>query len=1015
MPEVTDPNILRQLNGVQSQPLQGGGMIITDTSKQRADVRQETAAQADIAKSTFRTMTSEEAEAQGLPAGGVYQINGLGEVKTVQAAPKSAATENKLVAQSNAQNLLQAAGVSGDVDPVADLIRGSTSGVLERGAAAIPEFFGSSTSGMENIAKLETIVADMTLALTGGSLGAGVSNADVAFLKQRVGNLADPTIPADRRLAAWEEVKGRLQRVAGEAAPPSPLTQSGEQRTQISGTSETFMTPEDMQLQQRLTAAYNSGANIDELRAIAAEFNRSVPFSTQEELDAGRAQGRTIRIVPTGQRSEAAKIIGGVAESPVGAFFVGGSNAILSGALDELAPILGADPATVQAAKEMLREKYPVSSFAGEVTGQGLQLAAGGAGLRAAGMGARGLAGAEIAQGAAYGAGEANENRLAGAALGAGGAVVGQQLGRQLTQRLATPEAQAVVERVAQETGAPPQAVEAALTEALDSAAGVNLAQPVAEEAATEFGNLARQAVGTGRSARKAKERLAVVAAINPEAKAAAERIGVELPLDVLSDDVRLLTTTGLARSQIGSDAQAAWGQAVSNTIERSDETLAEIGATRDLAQVSDDVRARLERDIGDLETQAVSLRSEVDDAINVQDRVEASNLQAALAETINNLGGIAEAKQAFTAEEKKLLAMLGEGETAKMPTYARLNQIRDQIGRALNKGQGPWVDAPTALLKKYYGALAKDQLAYIESVGGQELADKMRGSNDLFSQMFKSRETMQSVFGQKLERDIGGLINRTITNAAKGDAQNLRALMKAVPEDMQPRVLMSGLMSQAERGSAQGGFSFNNYAKLYRGIRQNSPIYAEIVRTIGPERAQILQDLYVISNRMAQAEAKIVRTGASNQPILNALKAESLVSKTVDASKRIGGRGAGAIAGGMVGGPIGSFAGQEAGAALVDALTAGGKSNIDKLHTLLSSDGFRELAEKAATGEGVDRAVNRVANDGPFRRFAATMLGIKDPQGRKNWLMQAIQATPAVGAVQATTTEQPSSVIEVR
>jgi len=817
----------------------------------------------------------------------------------------------------------------------------------------------------------------------------------------------------------WAEIEDAIAPFMSQvgATPPrtSPLAAGGEQATQISGTSETFFTPEDQALRSELTSAYNAGASLEELQAIAQKYNRPFPIGTQQELDAARAQGRGINVEPSGQRSEAAKAIGAVAESPVGAFFVGGSNAILSGSLDELAPILGADPDTVQAAKEFLRDKYPVSSFAGEVVGQSLQSAAGGAGLKAAGFGAKALTGAEIAQGAAYGAGENNENRLVGAGIGAVGTIAGQQIGKQITQRLATPEAQQVVQRVAQETGAPPEAVEQALAEAFENAAGAKLAQPVAEEAGTEFGALAQQAIGRGSAARKAKEQLAVAAQINPEAKAAAERLGVDVPLDVLSDDVRLITTTGLARSQIGSDAQATWGQAVSNSIQRSDETLAEIGATRDLAQVSDDVRARLTKDIGDLETQAVTLRSEVDDAINVQDRLEAGNLQAALAETINDLGGIADAKQAFTAEEKKLLAMLGEGEVAKQPTYARLNQIRDQIGRALNKGQGPWVDAPTATLKKYYAALAKDQLAYVESVGGQELADKMRGSNDLFTQMFRSRETMQSVFGQKLERDIGGLINRTITGAAKGDAQNLRTLMKAVPEDMQPRVLLSGIMSQAERGSANGGFSFNNYAKMYRGLRQNSPIYAEIARTIGPEKAQILQDLYVISNRMAQAEAKIVRTGASNQPILNALKAESLLSKTIDAGTRVGGRTAGAVAGGMVGGPIGAFGGQELGAAITDGLTKGGKSNIEKLHTLLASDGFRELTEKAASGEISDRAVNRVANDGPFRKFAATALGIKDAAGRKNWLMQALEATPSVGVVQATTTEQPTSIIEVR
>lgn len=989
------------------------GSVVFNLPPNPADVAKEQRA-AD--EKTFRILTAEEAAQRGLPAGGVYQANDLGKVETIQEAPKSQATENRLVAQTNAQNLLQAAGVQGDKDPVADLIRGSTSGRLEVAGAAIPEFFGGSTGGMENIARLETIVADMTLALTGGSLGAGVSNADVTFLKQRVGNLADPNVPADRRLAAWDEVKNRLQRIAGEEEQrASPLTPTGESAgTEVGAAGAASLTPEDMQLQAELSQAYQAGASLEELQAISAKYNRPFPIGSQQELDAARKAGRSIRVEPSGQRSQAVQAIGAAADTPVGAAFVGASNAILSGALDELAPIIGGDPATVQAAKEFLREKYPVSSVAGEIAGQAGMLAAGGGALKGAGFGARALAGAEVAQGAAYGAGESNENRLLGAGMGAGGAVVGQQIAGQLTRRLATPEAQAVVERVAQETGTPPKAVEQALQEALDNAAGVQLAQPVAEEAATEFGALAQKAVGSGRAARKAKEQLAVVAAINPEAKAAAERLGVELPLDVLSDDVRLLTTTGLARSQIGSDAQATWGQAVSGAIQRSDETLAEIGATRDLAQVSDDVRARLERDIADLETQGDALRREVDDAINPSDRVEPQALRAVFSELLPTLGTMKEAKEVLSAPEKKLLAALGD-DLDKTPTYGYLNRLREDIGLALNKRKGPWADVNDKALNKYYGALAQDRLAYVESIGDKALADKMRGSNDLFHQMFKSRETMQSVFGQKLERDIGGLINRTITSAAKGDAQNLRTLMKAVPEDMQPRVLLSGLMSQAERSSAGGGFSFNNYAKMYRGLRQNSPIYAEIARTIGPEKAQILQDLYVISNRMATAEAKIVRTGASNQPILNALKAESLLGNIAKGTAQAGARVGGGMAGGAVAGPLGAVAGQEAGGRIADALVGAGKNNLEKMHALISSEGFRELTDKVAAGEITDKAVNRVANDGPFRKFAATVLGIKDPEGRKSWIMQALQASLAVGAVQGTTTEQPDSMIEVR
>lgn len=124
-----------------------------------------------------------------------------------------------------AASLLTAAGVdlARGVDPISDLIRGSTSGRAQAiGANIWGGVTGDATDGMENIGRLKTIVSDMTLQLTGGSLGTQISNADREFIMERVGNLADPNVPADQRLAAWEQVKQRMANLTGvEYRPPA--------------------------------------------------------------------------------------------------------------------------------------------------------------------------------------------------------------------------------------------------------------------------------------------------------------------------------------------------------------------------------------------------------------------------------------------------------------------------------------------------------------------------------------------------------------------------------------------------------------------------------------------------------------------------------------------------------------------------------------------------------------------------------------------------------------------------
>ena len=106
-------------------------------------------------------------------------------------------------------------------DLVADLIRNSTNGWVERGLSMIPGVFGNSTIGQQNIGRLETIDNAIVLALAGGKLGAGVSNADRDFFKDMSGKISDPTIPIETRLESWDQVKARLRGILARSSKPN--------------------------------------------------------------------------------------------------------------------------------------------------------------------------------------------------------------------------------------------------------------------------------------------------------------------------------------------------------------------------------------------------------------------------------------------------------------------------------------------------------------------------------------------------------------------------------------------------------------------------------------------------------------------------------------------------------------------------------------------------------------------------------------------------------------------------
>lgn len=136
---------------------------------------------------------------------------------TAEAPVGSAAYNNKRFATE----ALDAVGFNAETgeDKITALIKKSTSGGLQAGAAGIRGFFGGATPGMEAIGQIKPIVKDIILKKLNGKLGAGISNEDRAFIEGAIGNLDDPSIPANQRLASWNSAKQILMKYANTGQP----------------------------------------------------------------------------------------------------------------------------------------------------------------------------------------------------------------------------------------------------------------------------------------------------------------------------------------------------------------------------------------------------------------------------------------------------------------------------------------------------------------------------------------------------------------------------------------------------------------------------------------------------------------------------------------------------------------------------------------------------------------------------------------------------------------------------
>jgi hypothetical protein len=521
------------------------------------------------------------------------------------------------------------------------------------------------------------------------------------------------------------------------------------------------------------------------------------------------------------------------------------------------------------------------------------------------------------------------------------------------------------------------------------------------EEAAAELGTLINKASGTGGAAKNAQIKLAEQAQINPEAKAAAERLGIDVPADVFSDNPQVRAAIGLTRSLAGSEAEAGFRSAVTKAVDQADNIMREFDAqfvegAIAPGVVSQRVKDSLTTTRKELNDQAGEIYKRVDTIVPKQTPVQMNNLRDELALIVSEVG-----EKGMTAPEKKLMALVASKEPI---TYGRLGREKSQIGRAQKRQESTYGSLDEATLKRLYAALSRDQLDNVGRIAGEEVRRELRGANLIYAKERALGDRIVNAFGTDLEGGIANKMRSAITSAAKGEAGDFARLMKTVPDDLRKEVVATALASVARsgRGAEKGGFGFSEFSDIYPKLRANPQVYKEIAQALGPKASDTLRDLYQVSKRITEARANVITTGKANQALVESLNAEGLIARIMEST--MAKRAVGAAA--SMGGPI-------VGAAMPDIMQAMTKGNPDAVRAagkMFSSPEFQILLNDVATkGDASERAINQVSMSKPFRSFIGTV-GIAGNKA-KDYLMNVVKSAPAVSAgVVATETTGPET-----
>ena len=499
-----------------------------------------------------------------------------------------------------------------------------------------------------------------------------------------------------------------------------------------------------------------------------------------------------------------------------------------------------------------------------------------------------------------------------------------------------------------------------------------------------ELDNLISTATKKGAQGKAAQQKIIELAEINPEAKAAAESLGFELPIDVYADNPQIRAALGLERSQFGTPAQGEWDVTLRNAIDNADNISQQFDAlfiegVPATGAVSQKIKTGLEQSKNALKSQASALYKKVDEGVSANVPVNLDNLFTTLQDVVAEVG-----EGGLNQQEKKLLDLFQTGEAgAGDITYGRLIREKNLIRRAKEGKESPYGSLDEASLTRLEGALAKDQLDNVERIAGEETRRNLRAANLLYAKQSALGKRMVSAFGRDLEGDLNSLLLGAISESKTGGARKFNKLMKTVPEEYRKEALATAIAS-ATRSKASQGFGFAEFRDFYPALRANPEVFGQIAKEMGPDWVKAMNSLLTVSKRMTEARSVSgLKTGATTQAELRkSLAAQGKLQNFLNSSMVK--RGVGFVAGSTPG--VNMFVPD-----IIDWMSKLGKNKLDAAQQLFKDPAFLDALEQSASqGAPSKAAVNKLSMNQRFRSYAKAF-GISDDP--KVWLNSTLSA----------------------
>lgn len=321
--------------------------------------------------------------------------------------------------------------------------------------------------------------------------------------------------------------------------------------------------------------------------------------------------------------------------------------------------------------------------------------------------------------------------------------------------------------------------------------------------------------------------------------------------------------------SQLDAQSKAFIGE----LSQKADDIIQEYGGTLDKAALSDRFREASLKTIDDLGEQADAVYEQLGKAIPPSTRVDSINISKFIDQKTSELGGFKELPPLLKRLDRSLRARTRKGKpvidpvlgarvsaTTIKPTNEKLNQLRREVGQAINKRSGAFKDSETGLLKQVYKRLKLDQDAAAEVAGVSSVS---RAADALVRQRKQIEDNTASLLGKDLSGSLLPKVGQALKRLSKGDVRKFDELIERIPKNFRQEVVLSSLNDIFRGGGAnQKSLSATQFTNFMNDLNRSPATKARLMRELPAESRRAIDNLATISKGISVALGDKIPTG---------------------------------------------------------------------------------------------------------------------------------------------------------